>query len=55
MPSLAAAFTASLGGWIINELLEPYLGVGVTLVLSLVASTLIFYYTRRWLTDLRGR
>jgi hypothetical protein len=39
----------------IDELLQPYLGVGATLLLSLVASTLIFFYARRWLTDLRGR
>jgi hypothetical protein len=29
-------------------------GTGTTLVLSLVGSTLIFFYVRRWLEELRG-
>jgi hypothetical protein len=55
LPSLGAGLVASLAGWMIDDLLQPYLGVGATLVLSLVASTLIFFYARRWLTHLRGR
>jgi hypothetical protein len=39
----------------IDDALQPYLGAGVTLVLSLVASTLIYFYARRWLLELRGR
>jgi hypothetical protein len=39
----------------IGDALQPYLGTGVTLVLSLVASTLIYFYARRWLRELRGR
>jgi hypothetical protein len=31
VPSLAAAGVASLAGWILDELFEPYLGMGVTL------------------------
>jgi hypothetical protein len=55
VPSLAAAVVASLAGWILDELFQPYLGVGLTLVFSLIASTLIFFYARRWLVDLRGK
>jgi hypothetical protein len=55
VPTLAAAVVASVAGWILDELFQPYLGVGVTLVFSLVASTLIFFYVRRWLVDLRGQ
>jgi hypothetical protein len=55
LPSLAAGVVASLGGWMMDELLQPYLGLGFTLLLSLVGSTLIFYYVRRWLVELRGR
>jgi hypothetical protein len=55
VPSLAAAVVASLAGWILDELFQPFLGVGVTLVFSLVASTLVFFYMRRWLVDLRGK
>ena len=55
MPSLAAAAVASLAGWILDDLLQPYLGMGVTLVLSLVVSTLMFFYVRSWLVELRGK
>lgn len=55
MPSLMAAAVASLAGWVLDELLQPYLGTGVTLVLSLVASTLVFFYVRSWLVELRGK
>ena len=55
VPSLAAGLVASLVGWMIDDVLQPYLGAGATLVLSLVASTLIFFYARRWLLDLRGQ
>ena len=55
MPSLAAAGVASLAGWIFDELFAPYLGMGVTLVLSFVVSTLVFFYVRRWLVELRGQ
>jgi hypothetical protein len=55
VPSLAAAGVASLTGWILDELFQPYLGMGVTLALSFVVSTLIFFYVRRWLVELRGK
>jgi hypothetical protein len=55
VPSLAAGAVASLAGWVLDDLLQPYLGMGLTLVLTLVASTLIFFYLRRWLVDLRGK
>jgi hypothetical protein len=54
VPSLVAAAVASLAGFFLDDLMQPYLGMGMTLVLTLVASTLIFYYVRRWLVDLRG-
>jgi len=55
VPSLVAAAVASLGGWVLDDLLQPYLGTGMTLVLTLAASTLMFFYVRRWLVDLRGK
>jgi hypothetical protein len=55
LPSLAAGVVASLGGWMIQELFQPYLGLGITLLVSLIGSSLIFFYVRRWLVDLRGR
>jgi hypothetical protein len=50
-----AGFVASLAGWMIDDLVQPYLGTGVTLVLSLACSTTIYFVARRWLTELRGR
>jgi len=55
VPSLVAGLVASLAGWMIDDLLQPYLGTGATLVLSLVCSTLAFFVGRKWLIDLRGR
>jgi len=46
---------ASLAGWFLDDVLQPYLGMGVTLVVSVVASTLIFFYVRKWLVELRGK
>jgi hypothetical protein len=53
--SLTAGLVASLAGWVIDDLFRPYLGTGATLLLSVVASSLVFFYARRWLIDLRGR
>lgn len=40
-------------GWFIDDLLQPYLGTGVTLTLSFVISTVAFFMVRRWLNALR--
>ncbi len=55
MPSLAAGLLASVAGWMIDEFVQPILGVGARVVLSLVCSTVIFVVARRWLRQLRGR
>ena len=55
LPSIVAGLVASLAGWMIDDLVQPYLGMGLTLVLSLAFSTTIFFVARRWLTELRGR
>ena len=55
VPSLMAAAVASLAGWFLDDLLQSHLGTGATLVLSLVASTLVFFYVRSWLVELRGK
>lgn len=55
VPSLAAGLVASLAGWLVEDLLEPYLGMGFALILSLVSSTLAFYAARKWLLELRGQ
>jgi hypothetical protein len=55
VPSLGAAVVASVAGWVIASLVQPYLGTGAGLVLSFVLSTVAFFATRQWLRDLRGR
>ena len=55
MPSLVAGLVASLAGWLIGDLVQPYLGMGVTMILSLACSTVVFFVARKWLIELRGR
>jgi hypothetical protein len=55
MPSIGAGLAATLAGWVVDGLLQPYLDTGVTLLLSFAVSTVIFFIARRWLLDLRGR
>ena len=55
MPSLAAGLVASVAGWMLDGVLQPFLGVGARAVLSLVCSTVIFLVARRKLMGLRGR
>jgi hypothetical protein len=55
VPSLAAGIVASLAGWMVDDLIQPYLGMGFAFFLSFVSSTVIFYVARNWLIDLRGR
>jgi hypothetical protein len=40
-------------GWIIDDALQPFLGTGVTLLISFVASTVVFFMVRNWLKQLR--
>ena len=54
MPSIGAGLVAMLAGWIIDEVLQPYLGTGLTLFLSFVASTVVFFVARQWLKGLRN-
>ena len=51
---IGAALAALLLGWIIDALFEPYLGAGVTWILSFVLSTVAFFMVRRWLNELRN-
>ena len=54
MPSIGAGLVASILGWWIDDLLQPYLGTGITLVVSFLCSTAVFFIVRNWLLDLRG-
>jgi hypothetical protein len=55
VPSLVAGLVASLAGWMIDDMIQPYLGASLTFVLSLAGSTAIFFVARSWLIELRGR
>jgi len=55
VPTIGASLAASLAGWAVDGLIQPLLGTGVALVLSLTLSTVVFFVARRWLIDLRGR
>ena len=53
MPSLGGGVAALISGWMIDAACEPLLGVGPTLVLSFLGSTVVFFVVRNWLKDLR--
>jgi hypothetical protein len=55
MPSIGAGLAATLAGWVVDGLLQPYLSTGLTLLLSFAVSTVVFFVARRWLHELRGR
>ena len=54
MPTLAAALVASLAGWLIDEVAEPYLGAAFTVFVSFLCSTVVFYGARKWLIEMLG-
>jgi hypothetical protein len=42
-----------LAGWMVDGVLEPFLGSGPTLFVSFVVSTVVFYFAQKFLKDLR--
>lgn len=53
VPTLAAALIASIGSWMIDTVVESFLGFEARLFLSLIDSALLYFYARRWLLHLR--
>lgn len=53
MPTLMAGLASSIAGWLIEDALQPHLGIAGGACVSLVVSTLVFLRLRRWLRDLR--
>lgn len=53
MPTIGGSVIALLAGWLIDAMLEPFLGSGATLVVSFVGSAVAFFFARKWLRDLR--
>ena len=54
MPTLMAGLAASIAGWLIEDAIQPYLGIAGGAGVSLVVSTIVFLRLRRWLRDLRN-
>ncbi len=44
---------AMIAGWMIDAVLDPWLDGGLTFILSLVGSTVVFFVVRNWLRRLR--
>ena len=53
MPSLGGAMAAMIAGWMIDGVLDGWLDSGITFMLSLVGSTVVFFLMRNWLRQLR--
>jgi uncharacterized membrane protein YdjX (TVP38/TMEM64 family) len=53
LPSIGAGVVAIFAGWIIDDMLQPLLGMGLTLLVSFAGSTVIFFVARKWLRELR--
>jgi len=54
MPTLLAAAVASGTGWICDAVTRPVIGLAGSLVVGLVASSVVFLLARRFFDDLRG-
>jgi hypothetical protein len=50
-----ARVLASLAGWVIGDLIQPYLGTAPVFALSFSGSVVVFVAAQRWLINLRGR
>jgi hypothetical protein len=53
VPSFAAAIIASLAGWVLDSLIEPFMDIGARIILGLIVSTYVYVYARNWLLRLR--
>jgi len=54
MPTLVAMLVASLAGWLMEEPVRALLGFFPSTIVVLLASTAVFVFARRFLSDLRG-
>jgi ABC-type phosphate transport system permease subunit len=53
VPSLAAGLIASIAGWIIDSLVEPFLGMGARIFIGFVVGVYVYVYARNWLVRLK--
>jgi hypothetical protein len=54
MPTLLAAAAASAAGWLSDAAVRPVAGLAASLVTSLVLSSLVFVFVKRYFQALRG-
>lgn len=54
MPFIGASLAATLAGFVVDSLLEPWASMFVRIMVGLVVSTIVFYWARAKLLDLRG-
>ena len=55
MPSLAASIIASLAGYVVDAMIQPFLGLVPRIFIGIVVTIYVYVYARNWLADLRGR
>lgn len=53
MPTLLAAVIASGAGWLCDAVTRPAIGLAGSLLVGLVASSVVFLFAKRFLADLR--
>ena len=54
MPSIAAAIIASLAGWVVDAMIQPFLGIAARIFIGIFVGVYVYVYARNWLTGLRG-
>ena len=55
MPSLAASIIASLAGYVIDAMVQPFLGLVPRIFIGIAVTVYVYVYARNWLRDLSGR
>lgn len=55
MPSLAASIIASLAGYVVDSVVQPFLGFIPRIFIGIVVTVYVYVYARNWLRNLSGR
>ena len=51
---MAASIIASLAGYVVDAIVQPFLGIVPRIFIGIVVTVYVYVYARNWLTDLRG-
>ncbi len=54
MPTLMAGLLASVLAWVVEDFLQPFLGLPLAALVSLLVFGAVFFPLRNWLRELRG-